>query len=318
MLISNFAVYGVSMGVFVVIQFIFHIPEGWLIVHTTEGLANVGLQAPYEDISSFGSIAVAVFIFAAANVRASTLFGLVINIFGCSCLLIMTMASWSRGAWLSGLVFLLLIAMIKLPRSFAITLMLLGFGAVVAINIDANRSFWTNHPYPARLLGLVRIEKITNKDAGRLNLYRKAGRMLSEHPYIGHGIGSFYLKSVEYADPNDSRGRIPDFAHNVFIQIAVEEGIPVAALYASLIIWTFSRGFGALRVERHKSSSYSTTQMLILGITLSLGAYLQTQMTANSLNVYLTNQFFFWFLVSAILIMSIEDFEPSADTLIAH
>lgn len=36
-----------------------------------------------------------------------------------------------------------------------------------------------------------------------------------------------------------------------------------------------------------------------LGVTMALGAYLLTQMTANSLNVYVSNQFFFWFLMAA-------------------
>jgi hypothetical protein len=42
-----FAVYGVTMAVFFLIQYIFHIPEG---------SASAGFQAPYEDISLFSSI----------------------------------------------------------------------------------------------------------------------------------------------------------------------------------------------------------------------------------------------------------------------
>jgi O-antigen ligase len=38
-----------------------------------------------------------------------------------------------------------------------------------------------------------------------------------------------------------------------------------------------------------------------LGVTMALVAYLITQMTANALNIYVSNQFFFWFLMAAAL-----------------
>ena len=39
----------------------------------------------------------------------------------------------------------------------------------------------------------------------------------------------------------------------------------------------------------------------VLGVTMALVAYLITQMTANALNIYISNQFFFWFLMAALL-----------------
>ena len=290
-----FAVYSVTMAVFLLFQFIFQIPERWV---------GAGFQAPYEDISSYGSIAVAVFIFAVATRYATPWYKLAVNILGCVCLLLMVVASWSRGTWLAGSLFLLLIAAIRLPRLYTTALILIFIVAVVVINANAGRPSWVNQPYLSRLVALARLENPTNKDAGRLNLYKKAARMIHHRPLVGDGIGSFYLTSVNYASPNDPYGAAPDFAHNVFLQIAAEEGVPISTLFAGLIGATLWCGFRCWLRQRAEETKYSAGALLILGATLALGAYLQTQMTANSLNVYVSNQFFFWFLMAALLAIS--------------
>jgi len=116
--------------------------------------------------------------------------------------------------------------------------------------------------------------------------------------------------SVNYAEPDDPYATKPDFAHNVFLQIAAEEGVPIAALFAGLIAWTLGCGFCTWLRQRAATAKCSADALLILGATLALGAYLQTQMTANSLNVYVSNQFFFWFLMVAILAISEHEREP--------
>jgi O-antigen ligase len=305
-----FAVYAVTMAVFFLFQYFFHIPEGWAGEWAGGVFFQAGFQAPYEDISSFGSIAVTVFIFAVATWYAAPWYKLAINILSCACLLVMVVASWSRATWLAGSVFLLLIAVFRLPRFWTTALILILLAAVVVINANANRPSWINQLYLSRLVALARLENPTNKDSGRINLYKKAARMVHQHPMVGHGIGSFYLMSVNYAEPDDPYATKPDFAHNVFLQIAAEEGVPIAALFAGLIAWTLGCGFCTWLRQRAATAKCSADALLILGATLALGAYLQTQMTANSLNVYVSNQFFFWFLMVAILAISEHEREP--------
>ena len=301
-----FAIYGVTMAVFFLIQYIFHVPEGW-VGGWMGGVTffRAGYQSPYEDISSFGSIAVAVLIFTVACIYAAPWRKLVWIILSCVSLLIMVAASFSRAAWLAGLLFLLYISVIRLSRWWTTALILMVLAAVVIINANASRSSWINQPYLSRLVALVRLENPTSKSIERVNLYKKAARMIYQHPLVGHGIGSFYLKSVTYAQPNDRYADTPDFAHNVFLQIAAEEGVPIAALFAALIAWTLCCGFRAWLRQRASRPRCSLDALLILGVTLAFGTYLQTQMTANSLNVYVSNQFFFWFLMASILAISI-------------
>jgi O-antigen ligase len=298
-----FAGYGVTMAVFLLFQYIYHIPEGW---------AGAGFQSPFEDISSFGSIAVTLFIFTVATLWTAKSYKLTLDILGGVSLLAMVVASWSRATWLAGSVFLLLIAVFRLPRIWTIALILGAVSTVVIINANSNRPSWLSQPYLARLVTLARLENPANKDSDRVNLYKKAARMIRQRPLVGHGIGSFYLTSLNYAQPGDPYATLPDFAHNTFLQIAAEQGVPIAALFTGLITIVLCRGFRNWHRRAAKGPQSSAAALRELGVSLALGAYLQTQMTANSLNVYVSNQFFFWFLLAAILALSANEQDPEA------
>lgn len=291
----GFAIYGVTMGCFILFEHFLRIPTGW---------AGSGFQSPYEDISSLGSIAVALAIFAATMLRKSS--GLKLSftfalLVGTASL---TIASWSRGAWLSGIIFLLLLAWCRLPKKWFMALIAAGACAVILINVTASQSIWQRNIYLTRLIQLVRVEGIASKSAGRLELWHKAAALIQENPLMGHGIGSFYLKSPLYALPNDPYAKVPDFAHNTLLQIAAEQGIPIALLFAGLCGWTLWVGVRTWLQDKNRRLNPSKHSLLVLGVTLALGAYVQTQMTANSLNVYVSNQFFFWFLMAALLALT--------------
>jgi O-antigen ligase len=230
-----------------------------------------------------------------------------VGFLGCIAMLVLVIASFSRGAWLSAATFLLLITAIRLPKIWIVTFIIAALAAVAVINANAKRTYWLNHPYLSRLVDLAKIESPIKKDTARLNLFAKAGRMIREHPLTGSGIGSFYLRSVDFGQSNDPRAEIPDFAHNVFLQIAAEDGLPVLALFIALIICGLWRGYNTWHRRNTRTPESSQYASRILGITLGIGAYLQTQMTANSLNVYLSNQIFFWFLIAVVFSAELPD-----------
>jgi len=297
-----FAMYAITIAAFLLIQEVFHIPEGW-----AAGSAGAGLQSPYEDISSFGSIAVAIFIFTIASLVTVPWQTLVKYIVCCAALFVMVVASWSRATWLAGSVFVLLVAVCRLNRRWTAGVILILLVSVGIINANGDRHSWRENRYLARLVALARLEDPTKKDSGRINLYKKAVRMIQTHPLVGEGIGSFYRSSVSYSQADDPNAGTPDFAHNVFLQVAAEEGLPVAALFCSVLSCTFYSGILAYLKQRASGAKYSGSGLVVLGLTLALGVYLQTQMTANSLNVYVSNQFFFWFVIAAILAISIRE-----------
>jgi O-antigen ligase len=158
--------------------------------------------------------------------------------------------------------------------------------------------------YLSRLITLVRFEKLTKKDSGRSYRYQRGYGMVAAHPLAGHGIGSFYLTGLKYASSTDPEPERPDFAHNIILQIATEQGVPIAALFAGLISWVLYSGIRSWYRQETTAKKSSAHALNALGVTLALGAYLETGMTGNSLNVYVSNQFFFWFLMAEVLAAS--------------
>jgi O-antigen ligase len=302
-----FITFAATIIVFLGIQYFYHFPEGWTLA---------GYFSPYEDISSFGSIAASVFIFGVATFHyRSGLTALFCVVYGVASF-IAVIASWSRAAWLAAGVMLLISVWIRLSRKLSVVTLALIVGAVTFINLNANHERWRDNTYFSRLVSLVRFENPANKDAGRINLYYKAIGMIKERPLTGHLIGSFYVDSTRFGRASDPFAGRPDFAHNIFLQLAAELGLPIALLFAATCGYTVYRGF-AKYVElptpsfaRESAGIFKgfipllgkqADRFLLLGATLALTTYLMTQMTANSLNVYISNQFFFWFLVAAIL-----------------
>jgi O-antigen ligase len=330
-----FAVYGVTLVGFFLIQAAFKIPE------PNQSVAPDILFSPLEDIHSFGSFAVALLVFAVASWQWKTLSRTVFHGVWIMSLLALTIASWSRATWLAGALVLLLVAWIRLPKKWTAAFVVIGAIAVIVLNVNANRESWQRNEYLMRLISLVRIENLGNKDLARVLLYQKAAGMIREHPFVGHGIGSVYLTSVRFARPGDPwYAELPNFAHNFLLQMAAELGVPVAALFAALIGTALWRGYRAARslaeVPGSKSqvsriqppttaapqigssvpsaespekadtiltpdSCLLSPQHEMLAVTMALVAYLITQMTANALNIYVSNQFFFWFLMAAAL-----------------
>jgi O-antigen ligase len=155
----------------------------------------------------------------------------------------------------------------------------------------------------SRALSLFDLKKIKDAEAVRIALYHKAGRLISQHPIAGCGIGGFYMNSVNYGKDGDAyggpdpRALTPDFAHNFILQFAAELGIPATLLFCSLIGAAWYKGFRHARAALKGKNGGRVSLALFLALT----TYLITQMTANSLNIYVSHQFFFWFLIAALL-----------------
>jgi O-antigen ligase len=288
------------MAVFTLIEYRFRLSANW----------TAGFQSSFEDIFSFGGVAVSVFVFSVSVLKKRNWQTLALQILSCAGLLGLIIASWSRGIWLAAGVFLLIVAWFRLPRWCMLIFLATAVVAVGVINLQAQKGLWQRPAYMARLAELVRIENLSTKSPERLSIYLKAVEMISERPLSGHGIGSFYLSSPSYGKAGDPYAPVPNFAHNVFLQIAAEQGVVVAGLFAGLIGWTLWRGVRAWQATGGRQAPVipgdrnSEERLTLLGTTLALGVYVQTNLTSNSLNIYASNQFFFWFLMAAVLSMT--------------
>jgi len=294
-----FGVVTATVLFFVLIQWQFGIPEGW----------TYGFQSPYEDISSFGTFTVVLWVFFLGTLRRLAGVGLFWQIGAVLVLTALAICSYSRATWLTMVAFMVVVTMVRLPRRFAIAVGGLLACAMVLATVNANRQAWLENRYFYRLAALVRIETPAAKGSGRVEIWRRAGRMIADKPLFGKGIGTFFLDSRSYAYPNEFGADLPQFAHNMFLQVAAEQGIPAALLLAAVIGYILYRGCFHLRAVLRFPSA-APDDLLLLGLTLALAAYLQTQITANSFNVYLTHQSFFWFALYALLDPHKPSFSP--------
>jgi O-antigen ligase len=273
----------ISMGGFVVLQWLAGIPERW---------TPSGFQSPYEDISSFGSIAVACAIYLTATLRPRDFRPVSLSLVLAAAAWVFVGLSWSRAAWLAGGTFGLAAVFLRAPPRRSIFLVVAAVLAWLAVATTANAPFWQRSTYGIRIVQLARLENPLNKDPSRVFLYRRAFAMMAEKPFVGHGIGSFYNGSLRFARNDDPWRSQRDFAHNFLLQFGAELGVPAAALLVAILGICAGRVITARRL--------APGALAPAAAALALGAYLQTQLTANSLNIYPSNQIFFWFLVAAL------------------
>ena len=270
------------------------------------------LLSPYEDIFSLGGATVMIWasLLTFINLRPKTIFLLQFLVFcAVSTLLIMT---WVRGAWLAAGLAAILLAFLRLNTKSMVKIfifLIISWGA--SNQLLKKGGAWETNPYLYRLHSLVRIESFSTKSSGRLDLYHKALGMIQSRPWTGHGVGSFYLTSTQFASKDDPVGHKPEFAHNFILQFAAELGIPATLLLCGIISVALLKGFVRSKaVLRNKDRDLTP-----LALFIALFAYLVSQMTFGALNIYIGQQYFFWFLIAALLTVPNSQAEKRPDAI---
>lgn len=80
----------------------------------------------------------------------------------------------------------------------------------------------------------------------RLYIWQSAWEIIKQRPWFGWGMGNFGLPFPHYNLPSFDTilrfGKVTRFAHNEFLQVAAEMGLPALALYCALIGYVFKAG----------------------------------------------------------------------------
>lgn len=288
-----FWIYASTIVFFVLLQKIFILPETQLIWAEARMLTS-----PYEDIHSLGAVAISLFAGGLAVIRTPLAPATRVKV-GIALLLLLgiAIATWSRATWLAGIAAITFVVFQGLSRRGRIVCALAGAVLLIAGNLAARTAAWQQHQYLWRLGSLIRFESPLAKDGARVNLYGKALRMIAERPLTGHGIGSFYLQSPRYATVGDPAGAQPNFAHNFLLQFAAELGVPLTLLLLLAVLWPFYVAGQATHIS-------APDAVVRRGLALALAVYLLTQLTANALNIYPSNQLYFWPLWAALITAS--------------
>jgi O-antigen ligase len=256
------------------------------------------LLSPYEDIHSLGGVAVTLWtgVLALVATRRKWLWAVQLVGFGAmSTLLVLT---YSRATWLAAAIGMGVLVSLRLKFRWIVLVIIASVTLWWAANESAKKGgAWATNPLMARLHSLIRVESLSTKSSARFEIYHKALGMIQSRPWTGHGVGSFYRTSPKFALKNDPMGAEPNFAHNFILQFAAELGIPATLLFCSLIGAAWYKGYRLTRADLNAKNGNRVPLALLLALT----TYLITQMTANSLNIYVSHQFLFWFLIAALL-----------------
>ncbi len=127
-----------------------------------------------------------------------------------------------------------------------------------------------------------RISNSNNFLNGRDTLYNIAISLIEGHPYLGIGINNY----INYSNV----GGVVYYAHNVFLQLAAEIGIPFSVIVVLILIAFFGDTY-----KKSNSKMDNDKKRILYYSTIAQGIFLLYFFTGNSL--YDTNMLMFYFMV---------------------
>ena len=146
-------------------------------------------------------------------------------------LLIFTM---ERGAWLGITIGVLMMGIMLRDKRI-----LIGFPLLLAL------AFFTFSPFKARALSIFQPQYHSE----RLCCMRSCLTMIKEHPLIGVGLGNFRYVYPKYMLPGAKEYFL--HAHNIFLQITVEMGIPGLLVFLWLLFLFFKDIFAQRQEDKY-------------------------------------------------------------------
>ena len=167
-------------------------------------------------------------------------------------LVVFTVAtSWSRNTWIGLLVTSLALAVWKsgLIRIAVVTGFILAVGIVVLNMADIQNR-------------LISLADPTND--GRIGLWLAAMTMFIDHPFTGIGAGTFgyeyptYVAMVSLPTGYVAESGFIPWAHNVYLEILAEYGIPGFLAYAIVTTWIIGK-LGLLAVRSRGTTEDENT-----------------------------------------------------------
>ena len=104
--------------------------------------------------------------------------------------------------------------------------------------------------------------------SGRVGFWRNAIDFTSKHPIFGGGLGNWKIASIPYAKESTDELIVPYHAHNDFLEITADLGIPGGIMFAGLFILLLFYAFSHWRSD----ASYETKYIVVFSV-IALVAY---------------------------------------------
>ena len=263
-------------------------------------LGDFAIYAPFYDIHSYGSYCAALLIIFFFFAFGNSLWNTVLSVIFVTFLFLCVVLSFSRATWLSVIVLVLVYIMSRQSfrkKLFVVASMVMAI-LVLWITPIPDMLMKSDRAYVKRIGHFMSPEELAN-DQARISLLKRGMNILLDFPITGIGIGTFYRTSPFYQDFR--KKEFIDYyenAHNYFLQLASELGIPAFLIFLSILFCTYRTGF-------HSLQSDPKTHMYMKGFLYGISAYLITCLTGHPL-VLSHQQFLFWFLISSVMLLNNE------------
>ncbi len=179
---------------------------------------------------------------------------------GALLLAVVTLAlTQSRGGILGTVAGLLVVAVWR-ERKFV---WVIGAGALALIALIALG-------YGGALLDFVlRMDARSATLASRLEVWQRGLMMVRDFPYTGIGIGTYNaIAHLMYPFFIAAPDELVPHAHNQFLQVAVDLGIPGLIAYVGLLV-----AFGVSAVRAYRANRDASTRALIVGLVAGMFAH---------------------------------------------
>lgn len=82
-------------------------------------------------------------------------------------------------------------------------------------------------------------DEYVSADDSRLSLWKNAARLVGDHPFLGSGLGTFPVAFT--AVQNTFLGKFVNHAHNDYLELACDLGIPAALLLFGSVVLLLAR-----------------------------------------------------------------------------
>ena len=90
------------------------------------------------------------------------------------------------------------------------------------------------------------VATVQEGDPYRIMLMQSAWLMITDHPWLGSGLGTFRLLYPQYRFPTETV-TASGWVHNDYLQLWLEAGLPMFFLLLALVIWVLWAGLRTLR-----------------------------------------------------------------------
>jgi O-antigen ligase len=155
----------------------------------------------------------------------------------------------------------------KIGLTLGMTFLLLSLGLAVWIGAG---------PIVERFEGVA--QEYSSGDYTRISIWRDSVRLIRQHPWAGTGLGTFPIAFT--AVQTTFLGQFVNHAHNDYLELASDLGIPAALGLVIVVVWILARA-----VQTFRTSESSLERFLALGCTGSIAAILLHSFT--DFNLYI-------------------------------